>query len=64
MNDQGSLTGASRVKDEMPSSGAANGKNAAGVSDRYAAAAATALAKGEKRYVRVFGLPMAGGVSS
>eukprot|EP00903_Cladosiphon_okamuranus_P018910 g17392.t1 len=49
MNDQGSLTIASRVKKEMPSSGAANGNNAGGVSDRYAAAAASALAKGEKR---------------
>eukprot|EP00752_Nemacystus_decipiens_P011358 g10092.t1 len=48
MNDQGSLTRASRVKREVSSSGAANG-NAGGLSERYAAAAASALAKGEKR---------------
>lgn len=53
MNDQGSLTRASRVKREIASSGVANGNAAGGGTSeqRYAAAAASALAKGEKRYV-------------
>lgn len=50
MNGQGSLTRTSRVKREIPLSGVANGNNAGGEHARYAAAAAAALQKGEKRY--------------
>lgn len=64
MNEQGSLTRASRVKREIASSGAANGNAAGGAGERYAAAAASALAKGEKRYVRGMGLPLAGRIRS
>lgn len=56
MNDQGSLARASRIKKEVAPSGVANGNDAGGESERFAAAAATALAKGDKRYVTVFGL--------
>lgn len=50
MSVQGSLTEVSGVKREVAASGVPNGdSDVRGLAERYAAAAATALAKGEKR---------------